>query len=221
MSPPRARRCAEAQARAYDAIARIDWPDGFCRKDIGWRATRARRAIPRHDAVACALLFGAGLTASRSTEKWRTISGASGDARFPLRPQDHRLGERRPLDCIGGGHLSRRDGWNGAAEEETPNARAVAERACAARQPCRRQRHPARHKLFLGRRRPRDDFEHGLYGFLYFTWQLQYDSFPSGHALTIFCVATWARRRPRSGRYGSPCVRSLAHARDVDRAFPG
>jgi membrane-associated phospholipid phosphatase len=44
-------------------------------------------------------------------------------------------------------------------------------------------------KLFLGRRRPRDDFEHGLYGFRYFTWELQYDSFPSGHAMTIFSVA--------------------------------
>jgi phosphoribosylamine--glycine ligase len=28
----------EAQARAYEAIARIDWPNGFCRHDIGWRA---------------------------------------------------------------------------------------------------------------------------------------------------------------------------------------
>ena len=44
-------------------------------------------------------------------------------------------------------------------------------------------------KIFLGRRRPRDDFEHGLYGFRYFTWELQFDSFPSGHAMTIFCVA--------------------------------
>jgi membrane-associated phospholipid phosphatase len=44
-------------------------------------------------------------------------------------------------------------------------------------------------KIFLGRRRPRDEFEHGLYGFRYFTWQLQYDSFPSGHSMTIFCVA--------------------------------
>jgi membrane-associated phospholipid phosphatase len=44
-------------------------------------------------------------------------------------------------------------------------------------------------KIFVGRRRPRDDAEHGLYGFKYFTWELQYDSFPSGHAMTIFCVA--------------------------------
>ena len=29
---------AEAQARAYEAVRLIDWPDGFCRKDIGWRA---------------------------------------------------------------------------------------------------------------------------------------------------------------------------------------
>lgn len=47
-------------------------------------------------------------------------------------------------------------------------------------------------KIFLGRRRPRDEFQHGLYGFRYFTWQLQYDSFPSGHAMTIFCVAVIA-----------------------------
>ncbi|WP_374291580.1 phosphoribosylamine--glycine ligase [Paenirhodobacter enshiensis] len=28
----------EAQARAYEMIDRIDWPEGFCRRDIGWRA---------------------------------------------------------------------------------------------------------------------------------------------------------------------------------------
>jgi phosphoribosylamine--glycine ligase len=29
---------AEAQRRAYEAVDRIDWPEGFCRRDIGWRA---------------------------------------------------------------------------------------------------------------------------------------------------------------------------------------
>ncbi len=29
---------AEAQARAYEAISKIDWPGGFWRSDIGWRA---------------------------------------------------------------------------------------------------------------------------------------------------------------------------------------
>ena len=29
---------SEAQARAYQAIDEIDWPEGFCRRDIGWRA---------------------------------------------------------------------------------------------------------------------------------------------------------------------------------------
>ncbi len=28
----------EAQARAYRAVDLIDWPQGFCRRDIGWRA---------------------------------------------------------------------------------------------------------------------------------------------------------------------------------------
>lgn len=32
------RTVAEAQARAYEAVDRIDWPEGFCRRDIGWQA---------------------------------------------------------------------------------------------------------------------------------------------------------------------------------------
>lgn len=31
---------ATAQARAYQAVDLIDWPDGFARRDIGWRAVR-------------------------------------------------------------------------------------------------------------------------------------------------------------------------------------
>jgi phosphoribosylamine--glycine ligase len=38
------RTAAEAQARAYEAIRRIDWPEGFCRRDIGWRAVERERA---------------------------------------------------------------------------------------------------------------------------------------------------------------------------------
>jgi phosphoribosylamine--glycine ligase len=33
-----ARTATEAQERAYAAVDRIDWPEGFCRRDIGWRA---------------------------------------------------------------------------------------------------------------------------------------------------------------------------------------
>ncbi|MGY6548018.1 MAG: phosphoribosylamine--glycine ligase [Roseinatronobacter sp.] len=29
---------AQAQAQAYAMVDRIDWPEGFCRRDIGWRA---------------------------------------------------------------------------------------------------------------------------------------------------------------------------------------
>jgi phosphoribosylamine--glycine ligase len=29
---------SEARDRAYRAVDRVDWPDGFCRRDIGWRA---------------------------------------------------------------------------------------------------------------------------------------------------------------------------------------
>jgi phosphoribosylamine--glycine ligase len=37
------RTVGEAQARAYAAIACIRWPEGFCRQDIGWRATARER----------------------------------------------------------------------------------------------------------------------------------------------------------------------------------
>ena len=34
----------EAQARAYQAVDRINWPEGFCRRDIGWQAVEAEKA---------------------------------------------------------------------------------------------------------------------------------------------------------------------------------
>jgi phosphoribosylamine--glycine ligase len=34
----------EAQARAYQAVDRIKWPEGFCRRDIGWQAVEAEKA---------------------------------------------------------------------------------------------------------------------------------------------------------------------------------
>ena len=37
---------AEAQARAYSAVDLIRWPEGFCRRDIGWRAERERSEAP-------------------------------------------------------------------------------------------------------------------------------------------------------------------------------
>ncbi len=33
----------EAQRRAYQAVDRIHWPEGFCRRDIGWQAVRRER----------------------------------------------------------------------------------------------------------------------------------------------------------------------------------
>lgn len=33
---------AEAQARAYEAVKLIDWPEGFYRSDIGWRAVERK-----------------------------------------------------------------------------------------------------------------------------------------------------------------------------------
>lgn len=39
----RAETIAEAQKRAYQVVDKIDWPEGFCRRDIGWRALKAKR----------------------------------------------------------------------------------------------------------------------------------------------------------------------------------
>jgi phosphoribosylamine---glycine ligase len=37
----------QAQARAYEAIARIRWPEGFYRHDIGWRAVEREAKVAR------------------------------------------------------------------------------------------------------------------------------------------------------------------------------
>jgi phosphoribosylamine--glycine ligase len=37
------RTVGEAQARAYAAVDRIRWPDGFCRRDIGWQAVKREK----------------------------------------------------------------------------------------------------------------------------------------------------------------------------------
>ncbi|MBS8261392.1 phosphoribosylamine--glycine ligase [Roseibium polysiphoniae] len=34
----RGKTVKEARDRAYAAVGKVDWPDGFCRSDIGWRA---------------------------------------------------------------------------------------------------------------------------------------------------------------------------------------
>jgi phosphoribosylamine--glycine ligase len=40
----RGKTVTEAQARAYQAIDRIKWPAGFCRRDIGWQAVAREKA---------------------------------------------------------------------------------------------------------------------------------------------------------------------------------
>jgi phosphoribosylamine--glycine ligase len=35
---------SEAQQRAYAAIDRINWPEGFCRRDIGWQAVKREKS---------------------------------------------------------------------------------------------------------------------------------------------------------------------------------
>ena len=36
---------ADAQAKAYRGIDLIDWPEGFCRRDIGWRALNDKQKV--------------------------------------------------------------------------------------------------------------------------------------------------------------------------------
>ena len=38
------RSVSEAQQKAYAAVDLIDWPEGFCRRDIGWRAVEREQA---------------------------------------------------------------------------------------------------------------------------------------------------------------------------------
>jgi phosphoribosylamine--glycine ligase len=41
----RATTVPDAQARAYRAVDCIDWPEGFCRRDIGWQAVRREKGL--------------------------------------------------------------------------------------------------------------------------------------------------------------------------------
>ena len=43
----RGRDIKEAQSRAYAAVDKIDWPQGFSRRDIGWRALQGRQVTTR------------------------------------------------------------------------------------------------------------------------------------------------------------------------------
>jgi phosphoribosylamine---glycine ligase len=42
----RGKTVAEARARAYAAVEKIKWPEGFCRRDIAWRALVREGATP-------------------------------------------------------------------------------------------------------------------------------------------------------------------------------
>jgi phosphoribosylamine--glycine ligase len=43
----RGRDIKEAQSRAYAAVDKIGWPQGFSRRDIGWRALQRRQVTTR------------------------------------------------------------------------------------------------------------------------------------------------------------------------------
>ena len=65
----------QAQSRAYEAVARIRWPEGFCRHDIGWRAIESRVQLT------LVLAFGRSLPPAarpnRSPAIWYSASNAS------------------------------------------------------------------------------------------------------------------------------------------------
>jgi phosphoribosylamine--glycine ligase len=45
------RTISDAQRKAYEAVARIEWPEGFCRKDIGWREVERERSGVASDSI--------------------------------------------------------------------------------------------------------------------------------------------------------------------------
>ena len=42
-----AKTVTQAREKAYAAVDRIDWPEGFCRRDIGWRAVEREKRVER------------------------------------------------------------------------------------------------------------------------------------------------------------------------------
>ncbi len=41
----------EAQQRAYAAVDRINWPEGFYRRDIGWQAVASGSGLPGNPVI--------------------------------------------------------------------------------------------------------------------------------------------------------------------------
>lgn len=41
-----AKTVTQAQRKVYEAVDRLDWPEGFCRRDIGWRAVERELVRP-------------------------------------------------------------------------------------------------------------------------------------------------------------------------------
>jgi O-methyltransferase involved in polyketide biosynthesis len=66
----------EAQRLAYSGVDAIDWPEGFCRRDIGWRAV-AREAAEQRSADDDKLVPG--LTGVPETMLW-TLHNRAGEA---------------------------------------------------------------------------------------------------------------------------------------------
>ena len=99
----------EAQQRAYAAVDKIKWPEGFCRRDIGWQAVKREKAqqIARHSGRRAALL-----RCSPCRRRWRdaTDEGFYQSATLDETPDpsaiaSHRVhplpqGEREVTQCV-------------------------------------------------------------------------------------------------------------------------
>lgn len=71
-------------------------------------------------------------------------------------------------------------------------------------------------KMIAGRNRPIQLFEHDLYGFGFFGTAYETMSFPSGHSLTVFAVATALTLVfPRAGFVAYPAALAIALSRVV------
>ncbi len=198
---------AEAQARAYAAVAKIHWQGVFCRKDIGWRESSAKALSCRRCASTRAGWRRSGaeqLTALAPVgNQFRMLllagflSILAGLAALLIdRPLTHFIYDHidarahKALDGIT--HYAKAGHWLAAAILALILAAGMRHFNALADDATQLINYSLAFiasltmgsavlhviKLVLGRRRPRDDMEMGLYGFIPLAFNPAYNSFP-------------------------------------------
>ena len=102
------RNVSEAQQKAYAAVDMLDWPEGFCRRDIGWRAVETRAAVGTAGFQRHGLALGAVALGGGGGDRIEPCCVAAGQTGQFVAPERHEFGH--PVGIVAGRRPDRRHG---------------------------------------------------------------------------------------------------------------